>query len=90
MSGVYTYILGNHTGTLYIGVTSDLYLRVMQSKEGTWEGFTATYGCKRPRLRWSKSSEQHGQNKHRRGSLGYSRGRLFDSAPQALCHAINL
>jgi putative endonuclease len=47
MSGAYIYILGSHTGTLYIGVTSILYLRVMQHKEGTWEGFTATYGCKR-------------------------------------------
>ena len=25
---------------------SNLYLRVMQPKEGTWEGFTATYRCK--------------------------------------------
>jgi putative endonuclease len=41
------YILGSHTGTLYIGVTSNLYLRVMQHKEGTLEGFTAAYGCKR-------------------------------------------
>jgi putative endonuclease len=44
MSGSYIYILGSHTGTLYIGVTSNLYLRVMQHKEGTWEGFTAAYG----------------------------------------------
>ena len=47
MSGSYIYILGSHTGTLYIGVTSNLYSRVMQHKEGTLEGFTATYGCKR-------------------------------------------
>jgi putative endonuclease len=47
MSGACIYIHGSHTGTLYIGVTSDLYLRVMQHKEGTWEGFTETYGCKR-------------------------------------------
>ena len=47
MCGAYIYILGSHTGTLYIRVTSNLYLRVMQHKEGTWEGFTATYGCKR-------------------------------------------
>jgi hypothetical protein len=32
---------------LYIGVTSNLYLRVMQHKEGMLEGFTAIYGCKR-------------------------------------------
>ena len=47
MSGGHIYILGSHTGTLYIGVTSNLYLRVMQHKEGTFEGFTADYGCKR-------------------------------------------
>ena len=47
MSGSYIYILGSDTGTLYIGVTSNLYLRVMQHKEGTLEGFTAAYGCKR-------------------------------------------
>jgi predicted GIY-YIG superfamily endonuclease len=29
MSGSYIYIHGSHTGTLYIGVTSNLYLRVM-------------------------------------------------------------
>ena len=23
------------------------YLRVMQNKQDTWDGFTATYGCKR-------------------------------------------
>ena len=47
MSGGYIYVLGSHTGTLYIGVTSNLYLRVMQHKEGALEGFTAAYGCKR-------------------------------------------
>jgi len=38
---------GSHTVTLYIGVTSNLYVRVLQHKEGTLEGFTATYGCER-------------------------------------------
>jgi putative endonuclease len=47
MSGGYIYVLGSHTGTLYIGVTRNLYLRVLQHKEGMLEGFTATYGCKR-------------------------------------------
>jgi predicted GIY-YIG superfamily endonuclease len=42
MSGGHIYILGSHTGTLYIGVTSNLYVRVMQHKEGAVEGFTAT------------------------------------------------
>jgi putative endonuclease len=47
MAGGYIYILGSHTGTLYIGVTSNLYLRVMQHKEGALEGFTADHSCKR-------------------------------------------
>ena len=47
MAGGYIYILGSHTGTLYIGVTSKLYLRVMRHKEGKLEGFTAAYSCKR-------------------------------------------
>ena len=45
MPGGYIYILGSDTGTLYIGVTGNLSLRVMQRKEGTLEGFTAAYGC---------------------------------------------
>jgi predicted GIY-YIG superfamily endonuclease len=30
MSGGYIYILGSHKGTLYIGFTSNLYLRVVR------------------------------------------------------------
>ncbi len=33
-------------GTLYVGVTSNLPQRVWQHREGTFEGFTARYGCK--------------------------------------------
>jgi predicted GIY-YIG superfamily endonuclease len=33
MSGGYIYILGLHSGTLYIGVTSNLYVGVMRHKE---------------------------------------------------------
>jgi predicted GIY-YIG superfamily endonuclease len=41
MSGSHIYILGSHIGAFYIGITSTLYLRVMQHKEGTLKGFTA-------------------------------------------------
>ncbi len=47
MPGGHIYILGSPTGTLYIGVTSNLYLRVMQHREGKFKGFSADYGCKR-------------------------------------------
>src|ERR1700761_2489252 len=43
----YTYIMGSATGTLYIGVTSDIHLRVRQHKNGTFEGFSKKYGCTR-------------------------------------------
>ena len=43
----YTYIMGSQTGTLYIGVTSDINIRVQQHKDGTFEGFSRQYKCTR-------------------------------------------
>jgi putative endonuclease len=39
--------MGSHTGTLYVGVTSDIYIRVRQHKNGTFEGFSKEHGCTR-------------------------------------------
>lgn len=42
------YIMASgRNGTLYVGVTSKLSLRVEQHKLGTFDGFSKTYGCKR-------------------------------------------
>jgi putative endonuclease len=42
------YIVTNRkNGTLYIGVTANLPLRVLQHKQGCLEGFTKKYGLKR-------------------------------------------
>ncbi|HEY1992786.1 MAG TPA: GIY-YIG nuclease family protein [Edaphobacter sp.] len=43
----YTYIMGSQTGTLYIGVTSDINIRVQQHKNGTFEGFSKEHNCTR-------------------------------------------
>jgi len=43
---VYIMASGFH-GTIYTGVTSNLLQRIHQHREGTFEGFTADYGCKR-------------------------------------------
>src|SRR6201996_3905712 len=43
----YTYIMGSPTGTLYIGVTSDLEGRIWKHKNGTFEGFSKKYNCTR-------------------------------------------
>jgi putative endonuclease len=42
-----TYIVASLTGTLYIGVTGNLYVRVMQHKNGEIEGFASKYKCNR-------------------------------------------
>jgi len=41
------YILGSLSGTLYVGVTSNLPFRVAQHKEHTFRGFTARYEVNR-------------------------------------------
>ncbi len=42
------YILGSISGTLYIGVTSNLQFRIRQHKEHTFRGFTTKYEVDRP------------------------------------------
>jgi putative endonuclease len=52
----WVYMLANKpSGTLYIGVTSNLVQRIWQHKNKVAEGFTTTYGV--DRLMWY---EQHG------------------------------
>ncbi|WP_380879897.1 endonuclease [Sphingomonas sp. DBB INV C78] len=42
------YILASDlNGTLYVGVTSDLLHRIVEHREGKFDGFTKRYGIKR-------------------------------------------
>ncbi len=43
----YVYILASLSGTLYIGITSNLHRRVFEHREGKIEGFTKRYGVHR-------------------------------------------
>ena len=43
----WVYIVSSLTGTLYIGITGDLYTRICQHKAGEIEGFSSTYSCVR-------------------------------------------
>jgi len=47
MPAGYTYVMGSNTATLYIGVTSEFDTRILQHKNGTFEGFSKKYGCTR-------------------------------------------
>lgn len=41
----FVYIMASNSGTLYTGVTNDLYKRVFQHKNDLTDGFTKKYGC---------------------------------------------
>ncbi len=43
----WVYILAGRTGTLYTGVASDLYRRVLEHREKIRSGFAAKYDCNR-------------------------------------------
>ena len=47
MNPGHVYIVGSSTGTLYVGVTSELRMRICEHKLGLREGFAKTYGCHR-------------------------------------------
>ena len=48
MSGGWVYIMTNKpSGTLYVGVTSDLARRAWEHREGLADGFTKRHGLKR-------------------------------------------
>jgi putative endonuclease len=47
MKSYCVYILTNRTGTLYVGITTDLPKRLYEHRAGTQEGFVSRYGLDR-------------------------------------------
>ena len=45
--GFWVYMMANRrNGAVYVGHTDNLWQRVQQHRNGAFEGFTKTYGCK--------------------------------------------
>jgi len=64
------YIMGSLTGTLYIGVSSNLHKRVFQHKFHHYEGFTARYEV--VRLLCSNAAIRSGRTWPQSGTRGWS------------------
>ena len=47
MRSFWVYILGSRTGTLYVGVTGDLQVRLSEHRSGLDDGFTTRYDVNR-------------------------------------------
>ena len=43
----YVYIMASRSGVLYVGVTSEIEIRIKQHKTGAYDGFTKKYRCHR-------------------------------------------
>jgi putative endonuclease len=43
----FVYIMSSNSGTLYTGITNNVYRRALQHKEGKIEGFCRKYHCNR-------------------------------------------
>ena len=47
MNTFWVYILGSHTGTLFVGFTGNLVQRLAEHRDGLQQGFTYRYGVHR-------------------------------------------
>jgi putative endonuclease len=77
----YAYILGSLSGTLYIGVTGNLYKRVFEHKFHRNEGFTDRYDVERL-LYWESCDDVHKAIGREKQLKGWRRDRkiaLFQS-----------
>lgn len=43
----WVYMVSSLSGTLYIGMTKNIYGRALEHKSGEFEGFASKYGCNR-------------------------------------------
>jgi putative endonuclease len=43
----FAYIVCSRSGTLYVGITNNIYRRAVEHKSGTIEGFASKYHCDR-------------------------------------------
>jgi hypothetical protein len=84
MAGGYIYILGSHTGTLYIGVTSNPCLRVCNIRRARWKvslRLMAASACSTLRVRKTFAQPSLGKNNSRAGRAKRSSTSFARSIP---------
>ena len=68
----YVYILSSLSGTLYVGMTDDLPLRMAQHRRGTYDGFTKKYQVDRL-MYYEGYGDPHAARKREKQIKAYSR-----------------
>jgi putative endonuclease len=68
------YIMGSHSGTLYIGVTGNLHKRVFEHKFHLKEGFTSKHNAERL-LYWASLDDVHKALAREKQFKGWSRAK---------------
>jgi len=75
----YVYIMTNRSKTLYVGITSGLVKRVLQHRNGVFEGFTSRYKIDRL-VYWEKFKSVTVAIAREKQLKGWTESRRFSSS----------
>ena len=70
----FVYIVCSRSGTLYIGMTNNIYRRVLEHRSGDIEGFSSKYHCDRL-VYYERFDEVHGAIGREKQLKGWTRAK---------------